>query len=112
MKKERMKKSKFSGASNSQAMEEVKAEIAIMKKLNHPHVLRLFEVMDDPNVNILYLVLEYMKKGDLKHMLQGDNNSTSCQTLSDTDVWIIARHVTRGLHYLHSQNIIHGDIKP
>ena len=45
----------------TQTEEEVKREIAIMKKLNHPHVLRLYEVMDDPKVNKLYLVLEYMK---------------------------------------------------
>jgi serine/threonine protein kinase len=47
IKKEVMKKarpgSKFS-------YEDVKAEIAIMKKLNHPNVLRLYEVMDDPKV--------------------------------------------------------------
>ena len=42
-------------------LEDMKREIAIMKKLKHPHVLRLYEVMDDPKVNKLYLVLEYMK---------------------------------------------------
>jgi len=45
--------------------DDIKREVAIMKKLRHRNVLRLYEVMDDPNVNKLYLVLEYMKKGDL-----------------------------------------------
>lgn len=30
--------------------EDIKREIAIMKKLLHPNVLRLFEVLDDPKV--------------------------------------------------------------
>ena len=46
-------------------LDDAKREIAIMKKLRHENVLRLYEVMDDPNVNKLYLVLEYMKEGDL-----------------------------------------------
>ena len=41
-------------------LDDVKREIAIVKKLDHPNVLRLFEVMDDPKVNKLYLVVEYV----------------------------------------------------
>jgi [calcium/calmodulin-dependent protein kinase] kinase len=43
----------------------MRQEIAIMKKLKHPNVLRLFEVIDAPDANELYLILEYMRKGDL-----------------------------------------------
>lgn len=35
---------------SSKYYDDVKAEIAIMKKLTHPNVLRLYEVMDDPKV--------------------------------------------------------------
>jgi len=55
---------------NMMSMDDVKREIAIMKKLHHPHVLRLYEVMDDPNINKLYLVLEYMDSGDLMTILR------------------------------------------
>lgn len=34
-------------------------EIAIMKKLNHPNVVHLYEVIDDPRSNQVYLILEY-----------------------------------------------------
>ena len=37
--------------------------------------------MDDPKVNKLYLVLEYMKGGDLMQIQQGDSKSYSCQAM-------------------------------
>jgi len=38
----------------------IKMEIAIMKRCRHPHVVTLYEVIDDPRSNTLYLILEYM----------------------------------------------------
>ena len=37
------------------AFEQVKREIAILKKCNHKNVLKLYEVIDDPNQEKLYL---------------------------------------------------------
>eukprot|EP00903_Cladosiphon_okamuranus_P018574 g17097.t1 len=93
-------------------MDSIKREIAIMKKVHHPNVLRLFEVMDDPKVNKLYLVLEYCKKGDLMNILNGDTRTVTCDPMNDTDVWYIMRQIVQGLSFLHLQNIVHGDIKP
>ena len=33
----------------------IREEIAIMKKLNHPHVVRLLEVIDDPLTDKIYM---------------------------------------------------------
>jgi calcium/calmodulin-dependent protein kinase kinase 2 len=41
----------------------IKEEIAIMKKLNHPNVVSLIEVLDDPHEDLLYMVMEMCKKG-------------------------------------------------
>ena len=41
----------------------VRKEIAILKKLSHPHVLKLHEVIDDSMSNELILVLEYAPVG-------------------------------------------------
>jgi [calcium/calmodulin-dependent protein kinase] kinase len=43
-------KKKKNGKTSETYFEDIKREIAIMKKLLHPNVLRLFEVLDDPNV--------------------------------------------------------------
>ncbi len=41
----------------------IREEIAIMKKLNHPNLVQLIEVLDDPDEDSLYMVLEMCKKG-------------------------------------------------
>jgi calcium/calmodulin-dependent protein kinase kinase 2 len=41
----------------------IREEIAIMKKLNHPNLVQLMEVLDDPEEDSLWMVLEMCKKG-------------------------------------------------
>jgi len=98
--------------SNSTFMDDVKREIAIMKKLQHEHILQLYEVMDDPKVNKMYLVLEYMKNGDLMQMTKGNARTNTCEPLSDLKTWYVSRQVLLGLKYLHDNDIVHGDLKP
>jgi serine/threonine protein kinase len=47
---------KKNGKTSETYFEDIKREIAIMKKLMHPNVLRLFEVLDDPKVKPSYYV--------------------------------------------------------
>ncbi|CAK9441184.1 uncharacterized protein LODBEIA_P50530 [Lodderomyces beijingensis] len=44
----------------------IKREIAIMKKCRHKHIVSLREVLDDINSHKIYLVLEYLEKGEIK----------------------------------------------
>ena len=109
-------KKKKNGKSDETYFEDIKREIAIMKKLLHPNILRLFEVLDDPKVNKMYLLLEYMKRGDLINILkkrnESENNGSEFTPLTDFEVWNITRQVVAGIRYLHFQNVVHGDIKP
>lgn len=50
----------------------IKEEIAIMKKLNHPNLVSLYEVLDDPDEDSLYMVLEMCKKGVVMKVGLGD----------------------------------------
>ena len=47
----------------------------------------------DVQVNKLYLVLEYCKKGDLMNILNGDARTVECDPMNDADVWYIMRQV-------------------
>ena len=40
-------------------------EIALMKKMNHPHVTKLYEVIEDKKNEETYLILEYCSNGYL-----------------------------------------------
>ncbi|KAI9992650.1 hypothetical protein PInf_014510 [Phytophthora infestans] len=104
-----MKKDKLGKQSK---LDDIKREIAIMKKLNHPNVLRLYEVMDDPKMNKLFLVLEYMKHGDMLSFQKKKNPLGTLENLRDRDLHSVFLQVILGLAYLHEQKIVHGDIKP
>ena len=43
----------------------IKKEVAILKKARHPHVVSLFEVIDDEEFSKVYLVLEYVARGEI-----------------------------------------------
>jgi len=45
------------------ALHLIREEIAIMKKLNHPNLVQLYEVLDDPEEDSIYMVLEMCRKG-------------------------------------------------
>lgn len=40
---------------SSNPLDLVRGEMAVLKKLNHPHIVRLFEVLDDPSGDSLYM---------------------------------------------------------
>lgn len=48
---------------NKTARNAIEQEIAIMKKLDHENIVKLYEVLDDPSVDKLYIVMEYVKNG-------------------------------------------------
>ncbi|EPZ34539.1 kinase-like protein [Rozella allomycis CSF55] len=47
-------------ANNAGKLDCVKKEIAILKKVIHPYIVRLFEVLDDPSVDSLFMVFELL----------------------------------------------------
>ena len=51
------------------AFDDIELEIAIMKKLNHPNVVKLVEVMDDPSCSKLYLVMELLSGGSVMQLM-------------------------------------------
>ena len=61
--KRRLKGIRFSHSRT--AFTDIEKEIAIMKKLNHPHIVNLIEVLDDPAVDKLYIIMDYIKNGPL-----------------------------------------------
>ena len=44
-------------------LSDLNTEIAILKKLIHPNIVRLIEVMNDPKHDIVYMVFELLEHG-------------------------------------------------
>ncbi|KAI0851847.1 Pkinase-domain-containing protein [Daldinia vernicosa] len=86
----------------------IREEVAIMKKLDHPNLVQLFEVLDDPENDSLYMVLEMCKKGVV--MKVGLDEQATPYDDEQCRLWF--RDLILGIEYLHAQGIIHRDIKP
>ncbi|KAL8927965.1 MAG: hypothetical protein Q9208_002040 [Pyrenodesmia sp. 3 TL-2023] len=86
----------------------IKEEIAIMKKLNHDNLVSLIEVLDDPDEDSLYMVLEMCKKGVI--MKVGVDETADPYDEELCRYWF--RDLMLGIEYLHAQGVVHRDIKP
>ena len=62
----------------SSPLDKIYREIALLKKLDHPNIVKLIEVLDEPNEDILYMVFELMPKG---WVISGDGLSLHCFAL-------------------------------
>jgi BR serine/threonine kinase len=82
----------------------VHREIALMRLLDHPHLLKLIEVCESSNH--LYIVLENAEHGELFDML-----IASKQLPIDFGMKIF-RQLIFGLEFLHMHAICHRDLKP
>ncbi|KAK9702122.1 Protein kinase [Basidiobolus ranarum] len=78
-------------------------EILVMKEAQHPNIVNFLDSYLIQSSE-LWVIMELMEGGALTDVI--DNNS-----LNETHIATICLETCRGLYHLHSQNIIHRDIK-
>ena len=81
-----------------------KREIESLCKLDHPNIIKLYDYFTK-NDNLI-LILEYCKNGSLQNYIKEKG------PLNEEKFLILFKEIVEALKYIHSQNIIHGDIKP
>eukprot|EP00906_Rhabdomonas_costata_P029919 RCo042261 len=82
-------------------------EIAVLKKLNSPHCVRLFDTFQDHKH--VYLVLEYVPVPRYAPLLQVIQNRAGW---SEDKAAIITARLIQALIFLHDNHVVHRDLKP
>ncbi|XP_072290470.1 SNF related kinase b [Eucyclogobius newberryi] len=80
-------------------------EVRCMRRVQHPNVVRLYEVIDTPST--LYLVMELAEGGDLYDYIQRHDGGVAEGTAK--------RHfaqIVRAVSYCHRLHVVHRDLKP
>lgn len=85
-------------------IELLKREIYIMKKVDHPNILKLYEVFEDDDY--FFLVLELVEGLELFDKIVDRGN------YSEKDAANIVRQILEAVKYLHDEGIVHRDLKP
>ena len=86
----------------------LKNEIEIMKELNHPNVIHLYDLLKT-NTHY-YIIMEYCNGGPLSKLLS-DYKLKFGRPFSQEIIQHFMRQIVEGLKYIHSFKIIHRDIK-
>ncbi len=79
-------------------------EIDILKNLDHPNILRLYEVFEDKK--FIYLVTEFCEAGELFDEI------VKRQRFDERDAAIIIKQLLSAIAYCHSKSVCHRDLKP
>ena len=89
--------------SNVDDVERVYRETFILTTLKHPHIIKLYEVLDTP-LSIM-LVMEYAGGGELYTYVQKQRR------LNEVECCRIFTQILNGVEYCHRAKIIHRDLK-
>uniref|UniRef100_A0A8C9TVT0 non-specific serine/threonine protein kinase n=1 Tax=Scleropages formosus TaxID=113540 RepID=A0A8C9TVT0_SCLFO len=84
-------------------LEKIYREVKIMKMLDHPHIIKLYQVMETKNM--LYLVTEYAKNGEIFDYLAGHGR------LSEADARRKFWQILSAVEYCHNRHVVHRDLK-
>mmetsp|Transcript_123952 Transcript_123952/g.246782 ORF Transcript_123952/g.246782 Transcript_123952/m.246782 type:complete len:781 (-) Transcript_123952:43-2385(-) len=86
----------------------VREEFAVLKQLDHPHVLRIFEDFEDEES--FYVVMEPCHGGDLASYVRCMEPMSAARY----EFWVakVMQHTVLAAAYCHSKAIIHKDLKP
>ncbi|XP_038635263.1 serine/threonine-protein kinase SIK3 homolog isoform X1 [Scyliorhinus canicula] len=78
-------------------------EVQIMKMLRHPHIIRLYQVMETERM--IYLVTEYASGGEIFDHLVAHGR------MAEKEARKKFKQIVAAVHFCHCRNIVHRDLK-
>ena len=79
-------------------------EKKLLATLKHEFLVNMIQSFQDRET--LYLVMDYLPGGDLRHHI------AKCKKFTENEAKFVIGCILVGLDYIHDKNIIHRDIKP
>ncbi|CAA0828395.1 SNF1-related protein kinase catalytic subunit alpha KIN10 [Striga hermonthica] len=89
---------------NMDMEEKVRREIKILRLFMHPHIIRLYEVVETHSD--IYVVMEYVKSGELFDYIVEKGR------LHEEEARVFFQQIISGVEYCHRNMVVHRDLKP
>ncbi|XP_075235091.1 uncharacterized protein LOC142332527 [Lycorma delicatula] len=96
---------KFVGIARRQDRRNVEREVEIMRTLQHPRLIQLYDAFETNNV--MCVIQELIEGGELFERVIDDDF-----ILTEKACTVFMRQICEGVEFVHSQNILHLDLKP
>ena len=93
---------------NISSLEKFQKEIDILMMMDHPNIIKLYEVFESDNS--LYLIMEECYGGDLFSRIS--KRIEANDMYSEKEACEIIQQVLRAIEYCHNVGIVHRDLKP
>ena len=88
---------------DSASQEELKNEIEVLKTLDHPNIMKIYEFFEDEKY--IYIIFEFCGGGDIAEM----NNKYGI--FPEFLLKYVMFQVFLAISFLHSKKVVHGDLK-
>eukprot|EP00913_Durusdinium_trenchii_P024859 g23333.t1 len=90
-------------------LENMREEIQVLRDLDHPNIIRLFEYGEDVAEHKIHLLMERLSGGDLDELLERTRADWSGR-LSEELVARLTRQVLSGIVFCHAHGVVHRDL--
>ena len=85
-------------------LKEIQNEIEILKKLDHPNILKILDF--HMSSNKFFIITDYCKEGELFHEIKKK------ERFSELETAFVIHQILKAIRYCHKMRVIHRDIKP